>query len=76
MMHDTRGVLRSVTRPRPRPTTAPRRIVRRRDVWGGKAMIAGTRIPVFMVHARLQDGWSVDEIREAHPRLTAGDVDA
>jgi uncharacterized protein (DUF433 family) len=52
------------------------RIVRRSDVWGGKAVVEGTRIPVFMVHARLQSGWPLDEICEAYPRLTESDVHA
>lgn len=77
MLHEKRGTLRRFTRPRPRPAArAPRRIVRRGDVWSGKAMIAGTRIPVFMVHMRLQAGWTADEIRESYPRLTAADVAA
>jgi hypothetical protein len=29
-----------------------------------------------MVHARLQSGWHPEEIREAYPRLTEGDVEA
>ena len=77
MMGETRGTLRRLTRLRPRlAARAPRRIIRRGDVWGGKAVIAGTRIPVFMVHTRLQAGWSADEIYEAYPRLTAADVAA
>jgi uncharacterized protein (DUF433 family) len=52
------------------------RIIRRADVWGGKAVVEGTRVPVFMVHARLQSGWRPEEIREAYPRLTEGDVEA
>lgn len=77
MIGETRGRLCRFTRPRPRPAArAPRRIIRRRDVWSGKAVIAGTRIPVFMVHMRLQAGWSADEIRESYPRLTAEDVAA
>lgn len=77
MIGETRGTLRRFTRPRPRPVAvAPRRIIRREDVWSGKAVIAGTRIPVFMVHMRLQAGWTADEIRESYPRLTAADVAA
>jgi len=45
-------------------------------MWGGKAVVNGTRIPVFMVTERLQSGWSHDEVREAYPRLTATDVEA
>lgn len=77
-MHGSRHHgLQRVTRPRFRVVLRSHpRIVRRSDVWGGKAVVAGTRVPVFMVHARLQSGWSVDEVREAYPRLTPADVDA
>lgn len=76
-IRETRGVLRHLTRLDPRRAAeSGTRIVRRADVWGGKAVIDGTRIPVFMVHSRLQAGWAPAEIREAYPRLTAADVDA
>src|SRR5829696_2963514 len=69
--------LRRVTRPALGRTTASHpRIVRRSDVWGGKAIVDGTRIPVFMISARLQSGWSPEEVREAYPRLTECDVEA
>jgi|GEM_PF-222823 len=76
-MRGIRHALRWVTRPGLRRSVqADPRIVRRPDVWGGKAVVAGTRVPVFMVHARLQSGWRLEEIREAYPRLTHEDVDA
>jgi uncharacterized protein (DUF433 family) len=76
-MRENRGVLRRLSLPwvRPSAASAPR-IVRRRDVWGGKAVIAGTRIPVFMVHARLEAGWAPAEIYSAYPRLTDADLAA
>src|SRR5687768_11765202 len=57
-MRGNRHALRRVTRPELRRTAGSHpRIVRRADVWGGKAVVAGTRVPVFMVDARLQSGW-------------------
>ena len=71
------GVLRRFTRPEPpRVAGSSPRIIRRRDVWGGKAVVHGTRVPVFMIHARLQAGWKPEEVREAYPRLTEADVEA
>ena len=76
-MRGSRHALRRVTRPELRRTMGSHpRIVRRADVWGGKAVVAGTRVPVFMVDARLQSGWRPEQIREAYPRLTECDVDA
>ena len=76
-MRGIRHALRRIMRPELRRTTGSHpRIVRRTDVWGGKAVVAGTRVPVFMVHARLQSGWRPEEIREAYPRLTECDVEA
>lgn len=76
-MRGIRRALRWVARPGfRRSAEAHPRIVRQPDVWGGKAVVAGTRVPVFMVHARLHSGWRIDEIREAYPRLTDEDVDA
>ena len=42
----------------------------------GKPVIRGTRVTVEQVLRELGAGMSVDEIREAHPRLTADDVRA
>ncbi len=36
----------------------------------GKPVIAGTRIPVELILEKLSAGESVDQILEAHPRLT------
>jgi len=76
-MREGRGVLRRlVPRWRTPAAAAGSRIERRPDLWGGKAVIAGTRIPVFMVQARLDAGWSPVEIRAAYPRLTDADLQA
>ena len=52
------------------------RIVRSSGVWGGKAVVAGTRVPVFMVYARLASGWTEAEVLESYPRLTHEDISA
>jgi uncharacterized protein (DUF433 family) len=52
------------------------RIVRDPAVWGGKAVIAGTRIPVFMLVARIRSGWSEDQVLAEYPTLTPDDVRA
>jgi uncharacterized protein (DUF433 family) len=76
-MHRSKHALRRGTRPYFRHVLRSYpRILRRSDLWGGKAAVAGTRVPVFMVHARLQSGWTPAEIREAYPRLTDEDVQA
>ena len=76
-MRGSNRALRRITRPGFRHTLRSHpRIVRRPDVWGGKAVVAGTRVPVFMVHGRLQSGWSPEEVREAYPRLGEEDMRA
>ena len=40
------------------------------DVMMGKPVIAGTRITVELILEKLAAGETVDEILEAHPRLT------
>ncbi len=42
----------------------------------GKPVIRGTRVTVEQILRELGAGMSVDEIRAAHPRLTAEDVRA
>lgn len=78
------GMVRGIGKPLHRATrpefkrVAPShpRIVSRSDVWGGKAVVKGTRIPVFMIYARLQSGWSEQDVRESYPRLTSADIGA
>ena len=53
-----------------------RRIVRRPDTWGGKAVVAGTRIPVFLLAAKLKSGWTEADLLDDYPSLTAEDVQA
>jgi uncharacterized protein (DUF433 family) len=40
------------------------------DVMMGKAVIAGTRITVELILEKLSAGETVEQILEAHPRLT------
>jgi uncharacterized protein (DUF433 family) len=44
------------------------------DVMMGKPVIAGTRITVELILEKLAAGETVDEILNAHPRLTADGV--
>lgn len=40
------------------------------NIMMGKPVVAGTRIPVELVRAKLAVGETVDQLLEAHPRLT------
>jgi uncharacterized protein (DUF433 family) len=40
------------------------------NVMMGKPVVAGTRIPVELVREKLAAGETVDQLLEAHPRLT------
>ena len=46
------------------------------DVMMGKPVIKGTRLTVEHIMRELDDGMTVADILEAHPRLTAPDVEA
>jgi uncharacterized protein (DUF433 family) len=46
------------------------------DVMMGKPVIAGTRITVEEILAKLGAGESVEDLLEAHPRLTKDGVNA
>lgn len=43
---------------------------------GGKAVVAGTRIPVFMLLARMRSGWTDERVMQEYPSLDAEDVRA
>lgn len=45
-------------------------------VMGGKPVVAGTRITVELILEKLAAGESIDQILEAHPRLTQEGVRA
>lgn len=57
-------------------TRRPGVIERRRGVLGGKPVLAGTRITVQAVKNLLNDGASIQEIRELYPDLAAKDIKA
>ena len=44
------------------------------DVMLGKPVVKGTRIPVELVLRKLGEGATVDDLRDAYPRLTPEDV--
>ncbi|MEI9886998.1 MAG: DUF433 domain-containing protein [Rhizomicrobium sp.] len=46
------------------------------EVMMGKPVVKGTRLTVEHIMRELSGGMSVDEILDAHPRLTLADVDA
>ncbi|MCE3005171.1 MAG: DUF433 domain-containing protein [Xanthomonadaceae bacterium] len=52
------------------------RIVTDPDVLLGKPTIKGSRIAVELVLDRLADGWSIETLLEAYPRLSKEDVQA
>ncbi|USH00859.1 DUF433 domain-containing protein [Thermococcus argininiproducens] len=41
---------------------------------GGKPVIKGTRIPVYLILDLLGNGWSIEEILENYPQLTREDI--
>jgi uncharacterized protein (DUF433 family) len=52
------------------------KIHRHRNTAANKPVIAGTRIPVKSIKAFAEAGYSIDQIREQYPVLTAEDVRA
>jgi uncharacterized protein (DUF433 family) len=50
---------------------AASRIVVDPAVLAGKPIVAGTRLSVEFIIGLMADGWSVDEIIQNHPPLTA-----
>lgn len=52
------------------------RIIVDPDILVGKPVIQGTRISVELILDRLADGWSVEDLLAAYPRLTIEDVQA
>jgi uncharacterized protein (DUF433 family) len=46
------------------------------EILGGKPAIRGTRIAVEIVLGWLGQGWSVEQLLEAYPRLARSDVQA
>lgn len=50
------------------------RIIVDDTVVGGKPIVRGTRIAVDLLMDRLADGWTMDDIVAAYPRLRRDDV--
>ncbi len=42
----------------------------------GKMVIKGTRRPVELILEKLAAGYSIDNLKEAYPHITAGDIQA
>lgn len=49
-------------------------VTRAARLWGGRAVVEGTRIPVFMLVDLHEAGYSVDQIRTRYPHLSEADV--
>lgn len=49
-------------------------IVRDATVWGGRAVIEGTRIPVFVVVDQFDESGTIEGVLEAYPELKRADV--
>lgn len=53
-----------------------RRIEVNPDILAGKPVIAGTRVPVYLILNLLASGYDVDRIIQAYPSLTTEDIQA
>lgn len=49
-------------------------IVRDMTVWGGRAVIEGTRIPVFVIADQFNELGRIEGVLEAYPELKPADV--
>jgi uncharacterized protein (DUF433 family) len=61
---------------RERPAETVGKIVTRRGIAASKPVVAGTRITVKSIKAFSDAGYSIDQIREQYPVLTAEDIRA
>ena len=52
------------------------RIIVDPKILAGKPVIAGTRIPVYLILNLIANGYNFDKIIEAYPRLTRQDIEA
>jgi uncharacterized protein (DUF433 family) len=52
------------------------RIERRRGVMGGRAVLAGTRVPPEAILRVVEDGWTDGRIRAEFPEITPSDIRA
>ena len=46
------------------------------EIIGGKPKIRGTRIGIELILQRLGDGWTVEQLIEAYPAITAEKIQA
>ncbi len=49
-------------------------VERRAGVCGGKAVVKGTRIPVWLIFQRYRAGQAPEEIQAAHPHLSLSQI--
>jgi uncharacterized protein (DUF433 family) len=49
-------------------------IVRDAAVWGGRAVIDGTRIPVFVIVDQFDESRTIEGVLQAYPELKGADV--
>ena len=68
-----RSVINLTQRPGPHYIKVVGLIERRIDLWGGAAVLAGTRIPIFAIEDAFQDR-GMEAVLESYPTLTKGDV--
>ncbi len=68
------GVEQAVNAMRARDASTIGKIVKKHGTVANKAVIAGTRIPVKSIQAFEKAGYSIDQIREQYPVLTAEDI--
>jgi uncharacterized protein (DUF433 family) len=54
----------------------PRKIVRKKDVLGGRPVLEGTRISVDLILRMIAGGMSVDQIAAQYAHLTKDDIQA
>jgi len=47
---------------------------KRRGICGGRAVITGTRIPVWLIFKRYRAGETIEEIQATYPHLTPSQV--
>lgn len=53
-----------------------RKIIRNRDVLGGRPILEGTRISVDLILRMVAGGMAVDEIAAQYPHVTKDDIQA
>lgn len=49
-------------------------VEKRRGICSGRAVITGTRIPVWLIFKRYRAGETLEEIQDAYPHLTPSQV--